>query len=157
MRGMAVERSVGMPSRSGATHVIALVIACAVLLGCEEGQRSFEQPVVLGGVEVAPDVLNRGEFAYVRYCRQCHGQTGHGDGPYAGSLTPRPADLTSGEYPRMNATGGELPADEAIARVIREGVPGTAMGPQGVSESDLAALVQYVKTLAPVWRSPGSR
>lgn len=133
-------------------RVLAIVAYLALLMGCEEGQRSFEQPVVLGGAEVAPAVLNRGEFAYARYCRQCHGPTGHGDGPYAASLTPRPADLTSGEYPRMNATGGELPSDEAIARVIREGVPGTAMGPQGVSASDLEALVQYIKTLSPVWR-----
>src|SRR5690606_1963298 len=132
--------------------LLALLAFALLLVGCGEGQRSFEQPVVLGGVEVAPEVLNRGEFAYVRYCRQCHGPTGHGDGPYAASLPPRPADLTSGEYPRMGATGGELPSDEAIARVIREGVPGTAMGPQGVSASDLDALVQYVKTLAPVWR-----
>jgi mono/diheme cytochrome c family protein len=137
-------------------RVLAIVASFALLIGCEGGERSFEEPVVLGGVEVAPEVLNRGEFAYVRYCRQCHGQTGHGDGPYAGSLTPRPADLTSGEYPRTGATGGELPSDEAIARVIREGIPGTAMGPQGVSASDLEALVQYVKTLAPVWRSPRS-
>lgn len=133
-------------------RALAVVLLLAVVAGCGEGRQRFEEPVVLGGREVAPEVLNRGEFAYMRYCRSCHGQHGGGDGPYASSLTPRPADLTRGEYPRMGATGGELPSDDAIARVIREGIEGTAMGPQGVSDEDLDALVQYVKTLAPIWR-----
>jgi high-affinity iron transporter len=31
---------------------------------------------------------------YLRYCAECHGETGHGDGPAAASLQPPPADLT---------------------------------------------------------------
>lgn len=130
-----------------------LALVCLLAAGCGEGERRFEEPVVLGGDAVAPDVLNRGEFAYMRYCRGCHGQQGRGDGPYASTLTPRPADLTRGEYPRLGATGGELPSDEAIERVIREGIEGTAMTPLGMSDADRAAIVQYVKTLSPAWRA----
>src|SRR5690606_16186783 len=101
------------------------------------------------------EVLNRGEFVYMQRCRQCHGQSGRGDGPYAISLDPRPADLTRGEYPRLGATGGALPSDEAIARVIREGIEGTSMGPQHVEGEDLEAVVHYLKTLAPAWRAEG--
>ena len=54
----------------------------------------------------------------------------------------------------MGATARTLPSDDAIARVIREGVEGTAMGPQGVRGEELEALVHYVKWLAPVWREP---
>lgn len=131
---------------------LVLLSLALLAFGCGDGKRSFEAPVVLGGQEVAPEVLNHGEFAYARYCRSCHGPTGKGDGPYAASLTPPPADLTTGEYPRMGAVGGELPSDEDIARIIIEGVEGTAMVPQGVSERDRDALVQYLKTLAPAWR-----
>lgn len=128
-----------------------VVFALLALTACGEGQRSFEAPVVLGGREVAPEVLNRGEFVYMQRCRGCHGQHGAGDGPYASSLTPRPADLTSGEYPRL-APDGALPSDQVLARAIREGIEGTPMGPQPVEGEDLDAVVQYVKTLAPVWR-----
>lgn len=126
--------------------------ALLLLSACGSGKRSFEEPVELGGVEVAPGVLNRGEMAYMRHCRGCHGQYGRGDGPYASSMQPRPADLTAGEYPRLGATGGELPSDDAIRDAIVNGIDGTAMVPQRVSGEDLEAVIQYVKTLAPGWR-----
>ncbi len=130
----------------------ALLLALA-LSACGEGRRSFEEPLVLGGETVAPEVLNRGEFVYMQRCRGCHGQHGAGDGPYASSLATRPADLTRGEYPRLGATGGALPSDDALERVIREGIEGTPMGPQHVEGEDLEAVVQYLKTLAPAWRA----
>lgn len=129
------------------------MIVCAVaLLGCGKGRRSFEEPVVLGGREISADVLNRGEFVYMQRCRGCHGQHGAGDGPYASSLAVRPANLTSGRYPRL-ARGDALPTDAALERAIREGIPGTPMGPQPVEGEDLRAVVEYIKTLAPVWRA----
>jgi mono/diheme cytochrome c family protein len=129
----------------------AIAIFVLLLAGCD-GARSFEEPVTLGGRAIAPEVLNRGELHYMRYCRGCHGQTGHGDGPYAASLPIRPADLSAGEYPRMGATGGELPSDEAIANVITHGIEGTPMTATPLSGEDLDAVVQYVKTLSPRWR-----
>lgn len=129
----------------------ALLLA-ALLLGCGPGERSFEQPLVLGGEEVAPDVLNLGEIVYMQRCRGCHGQHGRGDGQYASSMQPRPADLTRGEYPRIGATGGALPTDEQLRRVVVEGIDGTNMAPQGLDGAPLEAVVAYVKTLAPVWR-----
>lgn len=137
--------------------IFTIVALSLSLVACGDGKRAFEEPMVLGGVEVSPEVLNRGEFAYIRYCRGCHGQTGAGDGPYAVSLDPRPADLTRGEYPRLGATGGELPSDEALERVIMEGIEGTAMTPLGMSDADREAIVQYIKTLAPVWRTAERR
>lgn len=130
-------------------RVAALVLA---LIGCEPGERSFEAPLVLGGQEVAPDVLNLGEVVYMQRCRGCHGQHGRGDGQYASSMDPRPADLTRGEYPRLGATGGALPTDAQLRRAIVEGIDGTNMAPQGLEGAPLDAVVAYVKTLAPVWR-----
>ena len=121
--------------------IFTIVALSLSLVACGDGKRAFEEPMVLGGVEVSPEVLNRGEFAYIRYCRGCHGQTGAGDGPYAVSLDPRPADLTRGEYPRLGATGGELPSDEALERVIMEGIEGTAMTPLGWLLAQLSRLI----------------
>ncbi len=129
------------------------LLSCMVLFaGCEGGARTFEAPLVLGGREIAPEVLNRGEFVYMRQCRGCHGQRGQGDGPYAGSLPVRPTNLTTGEYPRVGATGGDLPSDEQLHGVLREGIEGTPMGAQGLSPQELEEVTAYLKTLAPVWR-----
>ena len=136
-------------TRSAAVAVTSVSLALAA---CGPGRRSFEEPVELGGVSIEPEVLNRGELAYMRYCRGCHGQHGEGDGPYASSMTPRPADLTSGEYPRIGATGGTLPTDAQLREVVVNGIEGTPMGPQHVADDDLTPIVQYVKTLAPAWR-----
>lgn len=125
-------------------------LALVLLLACE-GERSFEEPVVLGGERVSPEVLNRGELLYMRYCRGCHGQEGRGDGPYASSLAVRPADLTNGRYPRL-AEEGALPTDEAIEEAIVDGIAGTPMPGTPVRAEELEALVAYVKVLAPRWR-----
>lgn len=130
-----------------------VVLLALLALSCGEGRRSFEEPLVLGGARIAPEVLSRGEFVYAQRCRGCHGPRGAGDGPYASSLPTRPADLTSGEYPRLGATGGALPSDEELTRAIRDGIEGTTMGPQHVEGEDLEAVVHYLKTLAPVWRA----
>ena len=35
-----------------------------------------------------------GKQDYLRYCATCHGLEGHGDGPVASALAPKPPDLT---------------------------------------------------------------
>lgn len=37
---------------------------------------------------------NPGREAYFRYCSACHGDDGRGNGEVAGSMRPKPADLT---------------------------------------------------------------
>jgi len=128
-----------------------LLLAIGLGLGCGSGERSFEQPMTLGGAEIAPDVLNLGEIVYMQRCRGCHGQHGAGDGHYGSTMDPRPADLTTGAYPRT-VEGDDLPSDEALRRTITEGIEGTDMGPQPVEGAALEAVLQYIKTLAPVWR-----
>lgn len=154
------ERRVSASRRSveaAAVPVVRRVVLLGVALGllaCEPGARTFEAPVELGGVPVAPEVLNRGEMVYMRVCRGCHGPAGRGDGPYAASMEPRPADLTRGLYPRIGVPPGELPSDAQLRRVIVEGIEGTPMGPQRLDGEDLEGVLQYTKTLAPVWRPP---
>ncbi len=134
------------------TRVLALSLALCAPAACS-GKRSFEAPVLLGGRSVPAGVLNRGELVYMRACRGCHGQRGRGDGPYASTACVRPRDLTAGRYPRTAPQGG-LPSDEALHRIVREGIEGTPMRPQRLSDPDREAVVQYVKTLAPIWRAP---
>jgi mono/diheme cytochrome c family protein len=39
------------------------------------------------------DSIDRGKALYRKYCSNCHGTNGQGDGPLANKLTPKPADL----------------------------------------------------------------
>lgn len=119
----------------------ALVLAL-ILVGCGSDRQAFEEPVVLEGDSVSPELLNRGALVYVRYCRGCHGQEGRGDGPYATSMEPRPANL------RELASDGELPAMARIRRAVVEGVEGTPMGPQGIDGEALDGVVRYTQWLA---------
>ena len=36
-----------------------------------------------------------GEKLFVMYCQTCHGKTGHGDGPAAAALKPKPRDFST--------------------------------------------------------------
>jgi mono/diheme cytochrome c family protein len=73
--------------------------------------------VPVGGTQVTPDVIranfpvinalvnpvqrtaesiNRGKELFTTYCRPCHGDTGHGDGPIVAKFI-RPPDLTAAQ------------------------------------------------------------
>ncbi len=131
---------------------LMLASLALALAGCEPEPRSFEEPLVLGGTEVAPEVLNLGEVVFQHRCRGCHGERGAGDGQYAAGMEPRPANLTLGVYPRTAEAGARLPTDAALRRAVVEGIEGTEMGPQPLEGDPLEAVLQYIKTLAPVWR-----
>ncbi|BDG08472.1 c-type cytochrome [Anaeromyxobacter paludicola] len=133
----------------------ALAALAAVLVtGCERDlPRRFSAPVTLGGVNVPPGRLEAGERAYLRYCRNCHGLEGDGRGPMGVHLSPPPRDLRLGIVKFASVPAGALPTDQDLARIVRSGLRGTAMlAWYGVSDRELADLVQYVKTYAPRWR-----
>lgn len=67
----------------------------------------------------SPD-LARGAQLYVEHCSSCHGVNGHGDGPAAASLNPRPVAFSE---PSRAAQRTPM----AFFEVLSQGVPGTAM------------------------------
>ncbi len=86
-------------------------------------------------------------------CPECHGTSGRGDGPSAGTLTSggrptRPADLT-----RRPFKGGDQPED--IYRALAAGIDGTPMPSyrDALEEEEIWALAVYVTRLA----TPGAR
>lgn len=82
--------------------VTLALVACAPPAPAEEQKR-----------EVDPTLAEMGSELYQRYCATCHGESGKGDGPTAGALKTRPADLTHIAARR----GGKFP-DGEIARFI---------------------------------------
>jgi len=63
-----------------------------------------------------------GSKYYARYCSQCHGDFGAGDGPGAALLKPPPTNFRDAAYMRA-----QTPA--WYYRAITNGIPGTAMAP----------------------------
>ena len=65
-----------------------------------------------------------GRALYLENCAQCHGPDGRGDGPWAGSYDPAPADLTrlshNGNFPRAHVLS-------VIDGYDRTGLPGKEM------------------------------
>ncbi len=104
-----------------------------------------------GIVMAAAGNAEQGAEIYGKRCVWCHGVEGEGAGPAAERLNPPPRDFTSGSYKIKTSTFEDMvPEDENIFRMIRDGMPGTAMPGWSslLSEQDMWDLVAYVKTFA---------
>lgn len=108
------------------------------------------QPVKLEPIQPTPVAANleTGKKLYGRYCSQCHGDEGKGNGPAADFLYPRPRDFTLAIFKVRSTLSGQLPTDHDLFRVISEGLPGSSMPAwkKYLSESERWQLVHYVKT-----------
>jgi mono/diheme cytochrome c family protein len=131
------------------------VLAAGLAFAACHRQPRFAQPVKLGGVTVAAETLNEGHDAYLLYCYACHGEKGDGRGPSAAAMRPPPRDLTSGVFKFGGIASGELPNDEDLVALIRNGLTGTPMLPWDISDRERRAIVQYIKTFAPIWQTQG--
>jgi mono/diheme cytochrome c family protein len=127
-----------------------LPLALLALAGC--GGEEFTEPMVLGGVEIPADVLNRGRENYVIYCRACHGTKGDGNGPAAKGLRPPPRDFRTGIIKYGSVSADYLPPDGDFERIIRNGLHGTAMLEWEISDERLYSIIQYIKTFSDRWR-----
>lgn len=89
----------------------------------------------------SPQDVQKGHDLFQTYCSYCHGAFGEGG---------RGADLTIGVYRR----GG---SDAELFQTIRDGIPGSEMGPALVEDDDLWRIVAFVKSLgsAPSEKAPG--
>ena len=90
----------------------------------------------------SPQDVQKGDELFQTHCSYCHGAFGEGG---------RGADLTTGLY----RFGG---SDAELFRTIRNGIPGSEMGPPRVDEDDdLWRIVAFVQRLglAPSEEAPG--
>ena len=86
---------------------------------------------------------------YRRHCARCHGIAGDGRGPTALYQYPYPRDFTHGVFKWKRTYRDAKPTDEDLQRVIRRGVPGSAMPSfQLLADEELAALRQYLVYLS---------
>jgi DMSO reductase family type II enzyme heme b subunit len=98
-----------------------------------------------------PGDAAKGKTIYEQRCTWCHGDKGDGLGAAKDFLNPPPRDFTSGNYKIKSSVFEDMtPSDEDIFRMIRDGMPGTAMPgwSELLAEQDMWDLVAYVKTFA---------
>lgn len=80
------------------------------------------------------------------YCSTCHGAEGHGDGPAAAGLNPKPADF--GDCERFAKV-----SDHQLFEAIEEGGPSVGLSASmppwraAFSDDEVQALVIYLRSL----------
>ncbi|HVS15178.1 MAG TPA: c-type cytochrome [Thermoanaerobaculia bacterium] len=125
-----------------ATWALGLVVVAATALAAEPDLGTEQQ-------------RESGRTLYVKYCSQCHGESGDGVGPATGRVKPAPRDFTSGKYKFRTTPSGSMPTTEDLRRVIRDGLPYTSMpGWPRFSEQQITALAYYIKTFSPNFENP---
>ena len=92
----------------------------------------------------------RGKAIYDKWCADCHGATGAGDGAAQAYMLPRPRDFTKGVYQIRTTASGELPTDADIRRVIDDGMPGTAMPGwrERLTDGERNDVLAYIKSFS---------
>ena len=129
----------------------SLLLPLVFLLSCEPSTFR-EGKIFAGGQYVSPATLNLGERIYKEHCLACHGEKGDGQGVAAKGLLTPPRDFTKGSIKFGDVLSGELPHDASIYQTLTYGLGGTAMLPWDLSQPQMVAVWQYIKTFAPsVW------
>jgi mono/diheme cytochrome c family protein len=68
-------------------------------------------------------------------------------------MDPAPRDFRRGIVKYASVPSGQLPTDADLARTIRHGLAGTPMRAWDLPDDDVDAIVQYLKTFSPRWRT----
>src|SRR3954470_11225656 len=96
-----------------------------------------------------------GKKLYARYCSQCHGEKGDGEGYATPHLLPKPRNFTSGKFKVRTTPTGALPTHQDLVNIIRRGMPYTSMPAwPSLSEQQLSDLAYYITTFSAEFTSP---
>jgi mono/diheme cytochrome c family protein len=95
-----------------------------------------------------------GKNLYAKYCAQCHGDKGDGEGFATSHLLPRPRNFTSGKFKVRTTPNGALPTHQDLVNIIRRGMPYTSMPPwPTLTDPQVADLAYYITTFSPDFSS----
>ena len=91
-----------------------------------------------------------GKTLYLKYCAQCHGEKGDGEGYATPHLFPRPRDFTTGKFKVRTTPNGALPTHQDLVNIIRRGMPYTSMPAwPNLSDQEVSDLAYFIKTFSP--------
>jgi mono/diheme cytochrome c family protein len=114
-----------------------------------EGAGFDENLLAVAAGPVGSDENDNPRGLYRKHCVACHGISGDGSGPNAAALLPYPRDYRPGIFKFTSTAGGGKPVREDLLRILRTGIPGTAMPSFGkLPAEQLESLAEYVKYLS---------
>jgi cbb3-type cytochrome c oxidase subunit III len=97
---------------------------------------------------------NSGKALYSKYCSQCHGEKGDGEGYATPHLFPKPRNFTSGKFKVRTTPNGALPTHQDLVNIIRRGMPYTSMPAwPNLSDQQVTDLAYYITTFSPNFAS----
>jgi mono/diheme cytochrome c family protein len=100
-------------------------------------------------IDPSTELVALGKTLFEKNCIQCHGVLGHGDGPAAATMNPKPRNFAASEG---WVNGPDMPG---IFKTVSEGIKGTSMSAfDYLTKKDRMALVHYVQSLATFARKP---
>jgi mono/diheme cytochrome c family protein len=98
-----------------------------------------------------------GKQLYLKYCSQCHGVNGDGEGYATPHLSPKPRNFTTGKFKVRSTPSGSLPTHQDLVNIIRRGMPYTSMPAwPALTDQDVSDLAHFVKTFFPDFAAAGS-
>jgi caa(3)-type oxidase subunit IV len=104
-----------------------------------KGVSQFKRPW-----EPTPEIVAHGKTIFMQQCVSCHGDAGHGDGPAAAALNPRPRNFTQD----AGWKNGRKPSE--IFKTLKEGIPGSGMASFAtIPAEDRWTLSHYVASIGP--------
>jgi cytochrome c oxidase cbb3-type subunit III len=112
----------------------AATLLAAALFGGVPVQSALGTTAPQNSAQDKATKIKEGASLFRTNCSPCHGLNARGGG--------RGPDLTSGRW-----THGS--SDSAIFRTISQGVPGTEMPANGFEDSEIWAIIAYLRSLAP--------
>ncbi len=126
---------------------IGVLLCCTGAVKCAEANRNDFRGYL------------QGRHVFGSQCAPCHGSRGRGDGPWSEGMTVLPRNFRMGIFKYRSTPMGFLPTDDDLRRTIKKGVSGTAMPTFGksLSESDITAVIVYLKNLSHRWEDLGRK
>ena len=120
--------------------VLLILVACVAITGSAR----------VTAQDVGTDAQREsGKKLYEKYCSQCHGEKGDGEGYATPHLYPRPRDFTTGKYKVRSTPTGALPTHQDLINIIRRGMPYTSMPAwPNFTDPEVSDLAHYVKSFS---------
>ena len=98
-----------------------------------------------------------GKQLYMKFCAQCHGEKGDGEGYATPHLFPRPRDFTTAKFKVRSTPTGALPTHQDLVNIIRRGMPYTSMPAwPTLSDQEVSDVAHFIKTFSADFANAGS-
>jgi mono/diheme cytochrome c family protein len=129
---------------------ILVLVTALSFIGCGGSQTGTESTGDAGGTSATPSTTTEtpaapaamdGAGIFKTRCAICHGPTGHGDGPTAKALNPKPRNLSDAAYMSTRP-------DDSLLAVITNGKGAMPKWGGVLKDEEIKLVLAHVRSLA---------